>query len=238
MTEVWDSRTRLLLGDEALARLRESRVLIAGAGGVGGYVAEMLCRTGVGSLTIADSDSADITNLNRQIIATLPDIGKPKTELFRRRCAEINPGMEFRALNLYLSPENIPEILDEGYDFIADAIDTIAPKCALIEEAARRKIPLISSMGAGGRLDPSLVRYGFLSDTRDDGLARAVRTRLRKNGFRGKVRVVWSEERPSRKTVAVEGVENKLSSPGSVAFVPSVFGIFMASHIIRKLISE
>lgn len=230
-----DDRTRLLLGEEALRRLKDSRVLIAGAGGVGGYVAEMLCRTGVGSITLADSDAVDITNINRQIIATLPTVGERKTELFRQRFAEINPDMEFEGLDLYLTPGNIPEILDRGYDFVADAIDTIAPKGSLIMSAAERNIPLISSMGAGGRLDPSRVRYGLLSETRDDGLARAVRNRLRKSGFRGKVPVVWSEEIPSRRTVEVNDSPHKLSSPGSTAFVPATFGIYMASYIVRKL---
>ena len=238
MSQRWDDRSRLLIGDAGLEKLRGSRILIAGAGGVGGYAAETLARSGVGSLTMVDSDRVDITNLNRQIIATLPDVGKVKTELFRTRFLSINPQLDFHGLEMYMDQENIPGLLDSGFDFIIDAIDTISPKCSLITEAMERKIPIISSMGAGGRIDPSKVRYGMLCDTHNDGLARAVRTKLRKSGFRTKVPVVWSEEIPERQTVEISGERHKLSSPGSMSPVPSVFGIFMASYAMRKLMGK
>lgn len=232
-----DDRTRLLAGDAAVERLSAARVLVAGAGGVGGYAAEMLVRSGIGRLTLIDADSVDITNLNRQIIATRSSVGKPKTTLFGERFRDINPQIHYDGREIFLTPENIPAILDEGFDFVVDAIDTVAPKCALIAQSVTRNIPVISSMGAGGRLDPTKVRVVKLSQTNNDGLARAVRTRLRREGIRLDIPAVWSEEIPRRRVVILNDA-NKISSPGSMAPVPSTFGIFMAAYVINKLISE
>lgn len=233
----WNDRTRTLLGDHAVDRLAKSRVLIVGAGGVGGYAAEMLARSGVGHLTLIDADNVDITNINRQIIATRSSVGLPKTELFISRFRDINPDISVKGMQTFLTSDNVAEILDEGYDYIVDAIDTVAPKCALITEALRRKIPIISSMGAGGRTDPTRVVYSDLWSTAEDGLARAVRQRLKKNGFtnKRKLKVVCSTEAPSRKAIIDLDLPNKRSSFGTLATIPSLFGIFLAAEVIRQL---
>lgn len=230
-----ESRTRRLLGDEAMQSLASARVLVVGVGGVGGYCAEILARTGVGHLTLIDADTVAVSNLNRQIIATIPDIGQSKTELFKSRFYSINPTLDVRAVTEFLTPDNVGDILDMGFDFVADCIDTVAPKTALIEECMRRRIPIISSMGAGGRTDPSRIAYLDLWETREDGLARAVRQRLKKMGLRRNLKVVASTEPPKRSSVIEENTRNKMSSYGTVAAIPAIFGIMIAQYIINKI---
>ena len=157
--EVWNSRTLRLIGDEGAAALRQARVLIAGVGGVGGYVAEMLVRSGVGHIALVDSDVVAPSNLNRQLIALRSTLGEPKVEAFCRRAAEINPECRVEVRPQYVTPENVDELLNPDYDFVADCIDTVAPKVALLAGCKDRHIRVISSMGAGGRLDPSQVQY-------------------------------------------------------------------------------
>lgn len=147
MSERWDDRTRLLLGDEAVSRLASARVFVAGVGGVGGYAAEMLARSGVGNLTLVDADSVSLTNLNRQLIALRNDLGKPKVDLFAERFREINPDINILSVRDFITPDNAGGMLDAGYDFVIDAIDTVAPKVALISHCLRNRIPVISSMG-------------------------------------------------------------------------------------------
>lgn len=235
--ETWDSRTRRLIGDAAADRLAGATVFVAGLGGVGGYVVEILARSGVGKLIIADADTVGLSNLNRQLIATRQTVGLPKTELWSKRLQSINPELEINAIPMFLTPENIPVILDDSRpDYVADAIDTVAPKCALIAESMMRDLPLISSMGAGGRLNPEMVRYGMLSDTSYDGLARTLRTRLRKANLNiNKIQVVWSAEMPERRAIIDLDERNKKSSFGTLATVPALFGIFMANKIIRDI---
>lgn len=175
-----DSRTLALIGEEALSQLHAARVLVVGVGGVGGYAVEMLARTGVGHLTLIDADCVAPSNLNRQLIALESTIGQPKTGIFASRILDINPDIEIDARPEFLQACAVATLLDEGYDFVLDCIDTVAPKVALIAECLRRNIPLISSMGAGGRTDVSKVTYSDLWETREDGLARAVRQRLKR----------------------------------------------------------
>lgn len=238
MDDAWDSRTRLLLGDDAMTRLARARVLVAGVGGVGGYAAEMLVRTGVGNITLVDADCVALSNLNRQLIATLPDVGKPKVDLFERRFKQVNPDVEVTALRDFITPDNVAELLSPGFDFVVDAIDTVAPKVALIAHCLRERIPVVSSMGAGGRMDPSKVVLTDLWQTRDDGLARTVRQRLRKLGLRHPLVVAASTELPRSGAVIELDDRNKRSSYGTVAMVPSTFGIFMAAHVVNCLCSE
>lgn len=234
--EGWDSRTESLLGPEGMARLRNSRVFIAGVGGVGGYAAEMLARSGVGHLTLVDSDTVSVSNLNRQLIATIPNIGKLKTRLFRERFEEINPALEVTAVPEFLTPENIGSLLSARcYDFVIDAIDTVAPKVALITHCLRHGIPVISSMGAGGRRDLSKVGYADVWETREDGLARAVRQRLKKAGLRCPLKVVASSEAPKASAVIELDERNKRSSYGTLPTVPALFGIYLAAYVIEKL---
>lgn len=234
--ERWDDRTERLIGAEGVGALGRARVLIVGVGGVGGYAAEMLARSGVGHLTLVDADCVSVSNLNRQLIALRSGLGESKTSLFARRFTDINPLMEVDAREIYLSEENVGEILSEGYDYVVDCIDTISPKVALILGCKERGIPIISSMGAGGRLDPSKAGYFSLWETKEDGLARAVRTRLKRLGKHPSLKVVASTESPlSSSLVAAEG-RNKRTSYGTLATVPAVFGILLANHVILKLI--
>lgn len=237
-TEQWDDRTRTLIGGDACRRLAEARVLVVGVGGVGGYAAEMLARSGVGHLTLIDADDVAPTNLNRQLIALRSTLGQPKTDLFARRFKDINPGVDVEPLRIFLNPENVDEILDRGFDYVVDAIDTVAPKTSLIAGCLRRGIRIISSMGAGGRLDPTKVGYADLWSTTEDGLARAVRQRLKKMGLRRPLKVVASSEAPRRRSVIDLDLPNKRSSYGTLPTIPSLFGIYLASHVIQKLIND
>lgn len=236
MTDDWDSRTRLLIGNEGIERLARARVFVAGVGGVGGYAAEMLARSGVGNLKLVDADTVSTSNLNRQLIATIPNIGKSKPVLFKERFEQINPAIRVETSEEFITPGNIPEMLGEGHiDFVIDAIDTVAPKVALIAHCIQCGIPVISSMGAGGRLDPTRVGYYDLWKTRDDGLARAVRQRLKKLGLRKPLKVVASSETPRQSAVIQLDERNKRSSFGTLATIPSLFGIFLAAHVIKVI---
>ncbi len=233
--DTWNSRTVTLLGEDACRILAGARVCVVGTGGVGGYAAEMLARSGVGHLTLIDADDVAPSNINRQIIATHSTVGKSKTALFAERFKDINPDIEVDARAQYLTPEGVTKLLDEGYDYVIDAIDTVAPKVALIAECLRRKVPVISSMGAGGRIDPSKVEVTDLWSTTEDGLARAVRQRLKKTGLRRPLKVVSSREAPRRHSLIPLEEQNKRSSFGTIATIPSLFGIFLAAHVINSL---
>lgn len=236
--EGFSDRTVSLIGEESYRRLRDSRVLVVGLGGVGGYAVEMLARTGVGHLTLMDADNVAPSNLNRQIIAMRSTLGESKAELFRQRIADIDPEIETEAIAEYLTPDGVAPLLGQGFDFVIDAIDTVAPKVALISECLRRRLKFISSMGAGGRRNPAAVEITDLWDTREDGLARVVRQRLKKAGLRRNVKVVFSHEAPHRNSlIAEEGKSNKTSSFGTTAIVPSTFGIYLAHAAIESLLS-
>lgn len=234
-SERWDDRSRRLLGDEALLKLQSSTVLVVGLGGVGGYVAEMLGRSGVGNLILVDADDVSTSNINRQLIATSATVGQPKSELWRKRLLAINPEINVDARQEFVTVKNAGELIAASPDFVADAIDTIAPKLSLIEQSLGR-CRIISSMGAGGRLNPTEVRYGTLADTKGDGLARVLRQRLRKKGIDPRrLPVVWSEEQPASHAVIDLNQQNKRSSFGTLATIPALYGIYMANYIIREI---
>lgn len=236
MSENWDDRTRALLGDYAIRRLEQASVFVAGLGGVGGYAVEMLGRTGIGHLTIVDSDDVALTNLNRQLIATTTTLGKKKGDLFAERLKSINPHIDVEVINEFITPENVKLLLfSRRFDYVVDAIDTVAPKVALLLACLEQGIKVVSSMGAGGRKDPAKVCYSDLWVTRDDGLARAVRQRLKKAGMRKPLPVVCSTELPSASALVKVETDNKLTSFGTTAIVPSIFGIFLASKVINDL---
>lgn len=236
--ERWDDRTVRLLGEDAAKRLAGASVLVVGVGGVGGYAAEMLARSGVGRLVLVDADDVSVSNINRQLIATSATVGKPKTLLFKDRFKEINKDIDVVAVQDYVTADNIDALFSgRNFDFVVDAIDTVAPKTALILHCLRNRIPVISSMGAGGRIDPTKIGYFDISETREDGLARAVRQRLRKDGIRRGLKVVASTEKPSSASLIDLDLPNKKSSYGTLATIPAIFGIFMANHVIRKLTS-
>lgn len=236
--ELWDDRTRRLLGEEAVKRLSESAVAVIGTGGVGGYAVEALARSGVGRLLIVDADCVAESNINRQAVAFRSTVGKPKVELFALRCADINPAMRVDAFREYIDAENVARIIGYDVDYVIDAIDTVAPKMAVIRHCLEHRIPIISSMGAGGRTDPTKIGYFDISETREDGLARAVRQRLRKEGIRRNLRVVASTEAPHRNSVIELDEKNKRSSFGTLMTIPAIFGLYLANHVIMKLIAE
>ena len=237
MENKWTDRTALLLGDDKMQRLTNAHVLVVGVGGVGAYAAEMLCRAGVGELTIVDADTVNITNINRQLPATHSTIGRLKTEVLGERLRDVNSDLRLHELPIYLKEEEVGNLLDGAqFAFIVDAIDTIAPKCALISEALRRGIPIVSSMGAGAKSDITQIRFADLWDTYHCGLAKAVRTRLKKEGLRRSLPVVFSTEQADRNAViTVEGEQNKKSTAGTISYMPAVFGCYLAEYVIRKL---
>lgn len=235
--EDWKQRTRLLLGEEKSERLRQAHVLVVGVGGVGAYAAEMLCRAGVGHLTLVDADTVQPTNINRQLPALHSTLGQPKVEVLAARFRDINPEVELAVMPVFLKDENIPQLLDATrYDFVVDAIDTLAPKCHLIAEALRRRIKIVSSMGAGAKSDITQVRFADVWDTYHCGLSKAVRKRLQKMGIRHKLPVVFSTEQADPKAVLLTDDErNKKSTCGTVSYMPAVFGCYLAEYVIRRL---
>lgn len=240
MESQWTERTALLLGEDKVHRLSEAHVLVVGVGGVGAYAAEMLCRAGVGELTLVDADTVQPSNINRQLPATHSTIGRPKVEVLAERFRDINPELRIHTLPIYLKDDETGDLLDGAgssrYSFIVDAIDTIAPKCALIMEAMHRGIPIVSSMGAGAKSDITQIRFADLWDTYHCGLAKAVRTRLKKAGMRRSLPVVFSTEQADRRAIiTVDDEQNKKSTAGTVSYMPAVFGCYLAEYVIRHL---
>ena len=237
MVEDWKQRTRLLLGEEKMERLQQAHVLVVGLGGVGAYAAEMICRAGVGRMTIVDADTVQPTNINRQLPALHSTMGREKAEVLAARFKDINPDIQLTVLPVFLKDDNIPELLDAArYDFIVDAIDTLAPKCYLIAEALKRHIKIVSSMGAGAKSDITQVRFADIWDTYHCGLSKAVRKRLQKLGIKRKFPVVFSTEQADPKAVLLtEDEQNKKSTCGTVSYMPAVFGCYLAEYVIKRL---
>ena len=235
--EDWKQRTRLLLGEEKMERLQQAHVLVVGLGGVGAYAAEMICRAGVGRMTIVDADTVQPTNINRQLPALHSTMGREKAEVLAARFKDINPDIQLTVLPVFLKDDNIPELLDAArYDFIVDAIDTLAPKCYLIAEALKRHIKIVSSMGAGAKSDITQIRFADIWDTYHCGLSQAVRKRLQKLGIKRKLPVVFSTEQADPKAVLLtEDEQNKKSTCGTVSYMPAVFGCYLAEYVIKRL---
>ena len=231
------SRTELLLGPEALERLRRSRVAVFGVGGVGGYVVEALARSGVGALELIDSDTVSISNLNRQLLATRPDLGRLKVDVARERVLSINPEAEVVTHPVFYLPETAERFDFRRYDYVVDAIDTVSGKIQLVLQAQSAGVPVICSMGAGNKLDPSLFRVSDLFETSVDPLARVMRQELRKRGVK-RLKCVWSPEPPRTPMGAAtdSAGPGRRSTPGSVAFVPPVAGLLLAGAVVRDLI--
>ena len=241
MLENWHSRTELLIGENEVKKLSNKHIFIAGVGGVGGYVAEMLARTGIGKLTILDNDIVSQSNVNRQIIALTSTVGKSKIKLISSRLKDINPNIEIIEKEVYLNYENIDEILSEQYDYVVDAIDTLSPKISLIKASLEKNLKLISSMGAGAKLHPEKVTVTDISKTYNDNLARILRKRLHRIGIRSGFKAVFSPEeviKSAIKTIDFDTDENKRSVLGSISYMPSVFGIHIAAEIINDFINE
>lgn len=225
------------MGDEKMERLRQAHVLVVGLGGVGAYAAEMICRAGVGRMTIVDADMVQPTNLNRQLPALHSTLGMSKAEILEKRFRDINPEIGLTVLPVFLKDENIPELLDAAsYDFVVDAIDTLSPKCHLIAEAMKRHIKIVSSMGAGAKSDITQVRFADIWDTYHCGLSKAVRKRLQKMGIKRKLPVVFSTEQADPKAVLLtEDEMNKKSTCGTVSYMPVVFGCYLAEYVLKRL---
>lgn len=233
----WQQRTELLFGKDKMQRLHHAHVLVVGLGGVGAYAAEMICRAGIGRMTIVDADTVQPGNINRQLPALHSTMGRPKAKILAERFKDINPSLELTVLAEYLKDERIPELLDSAkFDFIVDAIDTVAPKCYLIYNALQRRLPIVSSMGAGAKSDITRVRFADLWDTYHCGLSKAVRKRLQKMGMKRKLPVVFSTEQANPDAVIlVDDEQNKKSTAGTVSYMPAVFGCYLAEYVIRKI---
>lgn len=243
------SRTQLLLGESAMQELANKRVAVFGIGGVGGYACEALVRSGIGAFDLIDDDKVCLTNLNRQIIATRKTVGKYKTEVMKERMLEINPNVDVRIHNCFFLPENADKFPFNEYDYIIDAVDTVTAKISIVMKANELGIPVISSMGAGNKLDPTAFMVADIYKTRVCPLAKVMRRELKKRGVK-KLKVVYSEEQPTRpiedmsiscrtNCICPPGAEHKCTErrdiPGSVAFVPSVVGLIIAGEVIKDI---
>ncbi len=239
MNETWLSRTKLLIGNEQIKHLKDAHVLIVGLGGVGAYVAEQICRAGVGKMSLVDGDTIDASNINRQLPATTSNVGKSKSEVMGKRLVDINPKLKIRLINEYIKDERIPKLLQEDdYDFVVDAIDTLTPKVLLIEHSLANKLPIVSAMGAGGKTDPGKVQIADISKSYNCKLARMLRKRLHKLGIYKGVQVVFSPETVCKQSVILEENTHKKSNVGSISYMPALFGCLMASVVIKTLIGK
>ena len=246
------SRTELLLGKEAMEKLKNAKVAVFGIGGVGGYVCEALVRSGVGAFDLIDDDKVCLTNLNRQIIATRKTVGKYKTDVMKDRILEINPDARVEVHKCFFLPENADEFPFEEYDYIVDAVDTVTAKISLVMKAQEMNVPIISSMGAGNKLDASQFRVADIYKTKVCPLAKVMRRELKKRGVK-KLKVVYSEEQATRPVenmaiscrtncICPPGAAHKCTErrdiPGSVAFVPSVAGLIIAGEVVKDLAAK
>lgn len=233
----WMQRTRLLLGNEELVKLQNAHVLVVGLGGVGAYAAEMVVRAGVGAMTIVDADIVSESNINRQLVALHSTVGRAKAEILAARILDINPQMRLTVKQEYVKDELTDELLDAArYDYVVDAIDTLSPKVALIKGSLDRGYPLVSSMGAGAKVDPTQVQIKDIGKTHHCPLAHALRKRLHRLGVRSGFDAVFSAEEPIDGSMILCEEQNKRSNVGTISYMPAVFGCAVASVVIQGLI--
>ena len=230
-------RTELLLGEEAVEQLKKSHVAVFGVGGVGGYVVEALARTGVGTFDLIDRDTVSVSNINRQIIATHSTVGKVKVEVMKDRILEINPEAKVNIHKCFFLPENAWEFDFSRYSYVVDAVDTVTAKIELVMQARKAGVPIISSMGAGNKLDPTKFEVTDIYKTSVCPLAKVMRKELKKRGVKN-LKVVYSTEKALQPGVDLSGEEGRRAVPGSVAFVPSVAGLIAAGEVIKDLITK
>lgn len=231
------SRSELLIGKDGLAKLNNSNVLVVGLGGVGSYAAEALARAGVGAMTIVDGDVVVQSNINRQLQALHSTIDQSKTSLMAKRIRDINPDINLVEIVEFLQPEAMQELITENYDFVLDCIDSVTPKLNIIKTCKQRRIRIISAMGAGGKTDPARIKIADINDTRDCYFAREVRKRLRKEKYNYGIKVVYSDEVVSKdKMELTDGTNFKKSYYGTISYMPAMFGLTMASYVIRKIL--
>ncbi|WP_245603363.1 tRNA threonylcarbamoyladenosine dehydratase [Thiomicrospira pelophila] len=229
-------RSRLVFTDDGMLRLNSSHILVAGVGGVGGFVAEALVRAGVGNLTLVDHDKVSASNKNRQIVALDSTVGRLKVDVMAERLADINPSCKIHKIAEFLTPEAMPDLVSSGFDFVVDAIDSLNCKVALVEQAYIQQVPVVSSMGAGRRIDPSKISITDISQTHGCGLARVMRQRLRKQGIKKGVPVIFSTELPKEPGPfeAIEGARGRVVN-GTASYMPGIFGLMLAGLVVQKL---
>ena len=239
-TEHWLERTELLLGTDKLEKLKAANVLVVGLGGVGAYSAEMICRAGVGKMTIVDGDEVSVTNRNRQLIALTSTFGKSKAALMAERLLDINPDLELTVIDEYIKDDRMIEILDsDSFDYVVDAIDTLAPKIYLIYHSVQKGLRIVSSMGSGGKYDPTAIEVCDISKSYNCTLARILRKRLHRLGVRTGVKAVFSPEKHDKNAVVLtKGEENKKSTVGTISYMPPVFGCIISSVVIREILGS
>lgn len=237
MDKFWLERTELLIKDKGIEKLQNAKVLVVGLGGVGSFAAEFLARAGIGKMIIADGDVVDITNINRQLPALHSTVGQHKVELVGDRLMDINPNLELTKINEFLEPERMEELIkSEKFDYVLDCIDSLTPKLALMITCRRNKVKLVSSMGAGGKTDPSKVMVRDLHKTRDCLLARQVRKRLKKEKINKGFRCVFSTEVQDESSLKMtDGSNFKRSFYGTISFIPALFGLYAAAEVINHL---
>jgi len=240
MDKYWLERTELLIKEEGLEKLTKANVLVVGLGGVGSFAAEFIARAGIGNMTIVDGDTVDITNINRQLPALHSTVGKHKVEVVAERLLDINPKLNLTKINEFLNPERMGQILDEGkFDYILDCIDSVTPKLTLLIAARRRKIKVVSSMGAGGKTDPSKVMVRDISKTHNCYLAKQVRKRLKKEKINKGIRCVFSNEIQNEESLKMtDGSNYKRSFYGTISYIPAIFGLYAAAEVINHLIKK
>jgi tRNA A37 threonylcarbamoyladenosine dehydratase len=236
----WLSRTELITGREGLEKLAKKHVLIVGLGGVGSFAAELICRGGIGEMTIIDGDVVDISNCNRQLPATQKNIGQSKAEWMEERLLSINPNLKIHVIREFLKPAKMTQLLKENeFDFVVDCIDSLLPKLHLIEGAVNRGFPLVSSMGAGGKIDPTQVKIADISKTHSCKLAQMVRKRLKAKNISGGFKAVFSTELYIKESLMMtDGSNFKKSAYGTMSFLPATFGCVCASVVINDLLSQ
>ena len=238
--EQWTDRTELLLSSAQLNKLKNASVLVVGLGGVGAYAAEMVARAGVGKMTIIDGDVINTTNLNRQLLATLPALGKAKSELMAERLMSINPEIELTVYQEFLRDDRTLEVLkSQAYDYVIDAIDTLSPKLYLIIHSLELKLPIISSMGAGGKRDPEKIHITDISKTYNCRLAKTIRKRLYRQNIKKGLKTVFSSELQDKNAVISTNEEqNKKSIVGTISYMPAIFGCMMAAEVIKDICTK
>jgi hesA/moeB/thiF family protein len=240
MQSEWLQRTELLVKEEGIERLQSANILIVGLGGVGSFAAEFLVRSGIGNLTIVDGDIVDITNINRQLPALNSTIDKNKTDVVAERILDINPEINLKKINEFLEPERMEEILtQEKFDYVLDCIDSLSPKLALIITCKRKKIKLVSAMGAGGKTDPSKVMVRDISKTNNCFLAKQIRKKLKKEQIHKGFRCVFSTEIQDENSLKMtDGSNYKKSFYGTISYMPAIFGLYAAAEVIRFLLKK
>ena len=240
MQSEWLQRTELLVKEEGIERLQSANIMIVGLGGVGSFAAEFLVRSGIGNLTIVDGDTVDTTNINRQLPALNSTIGKNKTDVVAERILDINPGLNLKKINEFLEPERMEEILtQEKFDYVLDCIDSLIPKLALIITCKRKKIKLVSAMGAGGKTDPSKVMVRDISKTNNCFLAKQIRKKLKKEQIHKGFRCVFSTEIQDENSLKMtDGSNYKKSFYGTISYMPAIFGLYAAAEVIKFLLKK